>query len=141
IAPGGAHLSAARQGSRVTLKVADGPHVSGHKPSIDVMFRSVVAAYGNACLGIIMTGMGHDGVEGCRQIRDAGGYVLGQDQQTSADYWMHKDSFTAGHDDEQFPLDELPNLIRRRCQLLDRTGSFGPTNQPHADCRHVIPSP
>ncbi len=72
-----------RQGGLVKTVLSDGPPVSSHKPSVDVMMRSVAAIFGSDCLGIIMTGMGRDGVEGCGAIRQAGGYVLGQDEAKS----------------------------------------------------------
>ena len=73
--------------------ILDGPVVSGHKPSVDVMMNSVVAAFGGGCLGVIMTGMGRDGADGCRAVRAAGGIVLGQDEATSDVYGMNKVAF------------------------------------------------
>ena len=90
IAPGGKHLQVRRMGNAVKAVIRDGPVVSGHKPSVDVMMNSVVEAFGGGCLGVIMTGMGRDGADGCRAIRAAGGYVLGQDEATSDVYGMNK---------------------------------------------------
>ena len=74
IAPGGKHLQVRRRsGERGQGGDLDGPVVSGHKPSVDVMMKSVVEAFGSGCLGVIMTGMGRDGADGCGAIRAAGG--------------------------------------------------------------------
>ncbi len=116
VAPGGKHLSMRRSGGKVTLVVKDGDPVSGHKPSVDVMMRSAVECYRSRVLGIIMTGMGHDGSEGCGAIRKAGGYTLGQDEATSDVYGMNKVAFVSGNIDKQFPLDSLPGLILTQCR-------------------------
>ena len=83
--------------------VFDGEAVSGHRPSVDVMMHGAVAAFAGRVLGVIMTGMGHDGVAGCEAIRTAGGYVLGQDEATSDVYGMNKVAFVQGHVDRSSP--------------------------------------
>jgi len=118
IAPGGKHLYLRRQGSRVIARVRDGDQVSGHKPSVNVMMHCATEIYQNRCLGIIMTGMGHDGAEGCGEIRSAGGYVLGQDELTSDVYGMNKVAFTQGHVDQQFSIDDLPLLVSQQCKNM-----------------------
>jgi len=120
IAPGGKHLQVRRVGNAVKAVVRDGAPVSGHKPSVDVMMLSVVEAFGSGCLGVIMTGMGRDGANGCRAIRAAGGYVLGQDEATSDVYGMNKVAFVEGHVDRQFALEDAAAAItlevhRLRC--------------------------
>ena len=90
IAPGGKQLAARRRGENGVLEIRDGEYVSGHKPSVDVMMRSVSMIYGNRTIGVIMTGMGRDGADGCRAIREAGGFVLGQDEGSSDVYGMNK---------------------------------------------------
>ena len=120
IAPGGKHLRLQKQGSKVVAYVRDGDPVSGHKPSVDVMMQCAAEIYKDNCLGIIMTGMGQDGAAGCGYIRDAGGYVLGQDQDTSDVYGMNKVAFTEGHVDKQFPLDDLPSLVVSQCKRMFR---------------------
>lgn len=111
IAPGGLHLSLRQRGRLTLIDIRDGDPVSGHKPSVDVMMQSAAPIYGNRCLGVIMTGMGRDGVEGCRAIKAASGYVLGQDQPSSDVYGMNKLAFTAGHVHEQFSLDDAPAIV------------------------------
>jgi len=104
IAPGGKHLKLLRAGNSARTALDDGPPVSGHKPSVDVLMSSAAAIFGPRCLGIIMTGMGRDGADGCRAIRQAGGYVLGQDEATSDVYGMNKVAFVEGNVDRQFAL-------------------------------------
>ena len=118
VAPGAKHLHLHRRGKEVCIRIRDDEPVSGHKPSIDVMMQDAAGIFGGKCLGLIMTGMGYDGVQGCGDIRAAGGYVLGQDEETSDVYGMNKVAFTAGHVDKQFSLEELPTLIERQSRLL-----------------------
>ncbi len=118
IAPGGTHLRLRRQGSRVVVQIRDGESVSGHKPSVDVMMHHAAEAYQDRCLGVIMTGMGQDGAAGCGEIRKAGGYVLGQDKESSDVYGMNKVAFTQGNVDEQFSLDDLPKIVSRQCKKM-----------------------
>jgi len=118
IAPGGKHLEVRRLGGMVKAVVRDGPPVSGHKPSVDVMMRSVVAVFGSRVLGIIMTGMGRDGVDGCRAIRQAGGFVLGQDEASSDVYGMNKVAMVEGHVNEQFSLAQAAQTITRQVRRL-----------------------
>ncbi|MCE9608341.1 MAG: chemotaxis response regulator protein-glutamate methylesterase [Planctomycetia bacterium] len=119
VAPGGKHLSLRRTGGRVEVVISDGDPVSGHKPSVDVMMRSAAQTFGKACVGVIMTGMGRDGADGCGLIRAVGGYVLGQDEGSSDVYGMNKVAFVEGHVDVQTALQNLPEAIavqaRRRC--------------------------
>ena len=98
--------------------IRDGPVVSGHKPSVDVMMNSVAEAFGGGCLGVIMTGMGRDGADGCRAIRAAGGYVLGQDEATSDVYGMNKVAYVEGNVDRQFALDEAATVIAQHVRRL-----------------------
>ncbi|MCG8450888.1 MAG: chemotaxis response regulator protein-glutamate methylesterase [Pirellulales bacterium] len=108
IAPGGAHLELHKFGSVVKARIHDGDVVSGHKPSVDVMMSNAAKIYGERCLGVIMTGMGYDGSNGCGEIKAAGGYVIGQDQATSDVSGMNKVAFVNGNLHDQFPLDEAP---------------------------------
>jgi two-component system chemotaxis response regulator CheB len=114
LAPGGKHLQVRRLGDSVKAVIRDGEPVSGHKPSVDVLMRSAAEAFGPGCLGVIMTGMGHDGADGCGAIRAAGGYVLGQDQDTSDVYGMNKVAYVQGNVDRQFALDEAATAISRQ---------------------------
>ena len=92
--------------------------VSGHKPSVDVMMTSAAKAFGPNCLGVIMTGMGRDGANGCRAIRQAGGYVLGQDEASSDVYGMNKVAFVEGDVDRQIRLGEAAVAIAGHVRRL-----------------------
>lgn len=118
LARGGRHLKLRRSGKLVKTVMNDGPPVSGHKPSADVMMRTVAEIFGSRCLGIIMTGMGRDGSDGCRAIRAAGGYVLGQDEATSDVYGMNKVAQVEGNVDRQFPLEEAAGVITLQIKRL-----------------------
>ena len=119
VAPGGRHLHLQRRGANTYAHIRDGEPVSGHRPSVDVMMSCAAKIYGARCLGIIMTGMGSDGADGCRQIRLAGGYVIGQDQASSDVYGMNRVAFVEGHVDRQFSLDNAANEITRCCKRFD----------------------
>jgi two-component system chemotaxis response regulator CheB len=114
VAPGGAHLELRRQGKWAKVALGDGPPVSGHKPSVDVMMESAAKVYGARLIGVIMTGMGRDGANGCRAIRSAGGYVFGQDEASSDVYGMNKVAFVEGHVDRQFSLGEAAAVIQHQ---------------------------
>jgi two-component system, chemotaxis family, protein-glutamate methylesterase/glutaminase len=118
IAPGGMHLELRNRGNKVCAVVRDGPPVSGHKPSVDVLMTSAAKVFGPNCLGVIMTGMGRDGVEGCRVIREAGGFVLGQDEASSDVYGMNRVAFVEGHVNQQFGLHEAAIIISRHVRKL-----------------------
>ena len=112
IAPGGRHMVLLGRPPRVRVALSDDPPVSGHRPSIDVLFQSAAQAYQSAVVGLLMTGMGRDGVEGCKAILAAGGFTLGQDEATSVVYGMNKAAFLEGAVKAQFALDELPDIIQ-----------------------------
>ncbi|HOM18234.1 MAG TPA: chemotaxis-specific protein-glutamate methyltransferase CheB, partial [Thermoguttaceae bacterium] len=111
IAPGGFHLELRKLGPQVKVRIFDAPPVSGHKPSVDVMMQSAAKIFGPRCVGVIMTGMGRDGADGCKAIRAAGGYVFGQDEASSDVYGMNKVAFVEGGVDRQFSLDEGARLL------------------------------
>ena len=112
IAPGGRHMVLIGHPPRVRIGLLDQPPVSGHRPSIDVLFQSAARAYQSAAIGLLMTGMGRDGVEGCKAILAARGFTLGQDEGTSVVYGMNKAAFLEGAIKAQFALDELPHVIQ-----------------------------
>ncbi len=118
IAPGGYHLELKRLGPHVKTVIRDGDPVSGHKPSADVMMTSAAKAYGFDCMGVIMTGMGRDGANGCQAIRQAGGFVFGQDEATSEVYGMNKVAFQGGNVDRQFALHEAATVLTRQVRRL-----------------------
>jgi two-component system chemotaxis response regulator CheB len=112
IAPGGKHTLVQRRGAQYLAEVRDGPLVSRHRPSVDVLFRSVANAAGANAVGIIMTGMGDDGAIGLGEMRNAGAQTFGQDEQTSVVYGMPKIAFEKGAVERQLALDKIaPALI------------------------------
>jgi two-component system chemotaxis response regulator CheB len=113
VAPGGFHMAIQGRAGSARIRIFDGEPVSGHKPSVDVMMSSAAQVFGRRVLGVIMTGMGRDGANGCRAIRSAGGYVLGQDEATSDVYGMNKVAFVEGNVDRQFALQDGARLIMR----------------------------
>jgi two-component system chemotaxis response regulator CheB len=112
VAPGGRHMALAGLPPRLRVTLSDEPPVSGHRPSIDVLFHSAARLFQSATVGLIMTGMGRDGVEGCKAILGAGGFVLGQDEASSVVYGMNKAAFLEGAVKAQFGLDELPGILQ-----------------------------
>ncbi len=113
VAPGGRHLTVSGPTGRPTVTLTAGPHVSGHRPSVDMLFQSVARIFGPSAVGIIMTGMGRDGVEGCKRILAGGGMTYGQDEATSVVYGMNKAAFLEGGVRSQFALQALSALIER----------------------------
>ncbi|MHB1099163.1 MAG: protein-glutamate methylesterase/protein-glutamine glutaminase [Burkholderiales bacterium] len=96
IAPGGRHMLLKRSGAQYYVDVVDGPPVSRHRPSVDVLFRSVAQCAGKNALGIIMTGMGDDGANGLLEMRTAGANTLAQDEATCVVYGMPKEAVKRG---------------------------------------------
>jgi two-component system chemotaxis response regulator CheB len=96
IAPGDHHLEVAREGLALVCRLHDGPQVSGHRPSVDVLFRSAARVVGAKAIGVILTGMGKDGAEGLLEMRKAGARTLGQDEASSLIYGMPRVAFERG---------------------------------------------
>ncbi len=88
VAPGGLHMTVAKKEQGVVLKLTDGPLVNYCKPAVDPLFESISKTYGPAVLGLVLTGMGHDGAAGAKVIADAGGSIIAQDQATSVVWGM-----------------------------------------------------
>jgi two-component system chemotaxis response regulator CheB len=111
IAPGGRHMSIVRDGAQYRVKVADGPPVNRHKPSVDVLFRSVAQFAGPNSMGVIMTGMGDDGARGLKEMRDAGAQTVGQDEATCVIYGMPAEAVRMGGVATEMPLQSIPGAI------------------------------
>jgi two-component system chemotaxis response regulator CheB len=94
-----------------SLVLEDGPKVQNQRPSVDVLFRSAAAAYGSGVLGVLLTGMGRDGAEGCKAILNAGGHTLVQDQETSAIFGMPKAAIELGGATEILPLSSIAHRL------------------------------
>lgn len=108
IAPGGRHMMLKRSGAQYVVEVVDGPLVNRHKPSVDVLFRSVAKFAGANALGIIMTGMGDDGARGMKEMHDAGAQTIAQDEASCVVFGMPKEAIKLGSVDNVMPLDSIP---------------------------------
>ena len=113
IAPGNRHLIIERVGRNFRTVVRDGPPVSRHRPSVDVLFRSVSQTNGSNCMGIIMTGMGDDGAQGLLEMRQAGAQTLAQDEASCTVFGMPKEAIARGGAERVLGLNEIPNAINR----------------------------
>jgi len=114
IAPGGRHLLLKRSGAYYHVDVVDGPLVSRHRPSVDVLFRSAAKVAGRNALGVIMTGMGDDGAAGLKEMRDAGAHTLAQDEASCVVYGMPKEAVKRGAVERSVPLKQIADEICRR---------------------------
>lgn len=111
VAPGGRHMQVKRSGAQYHVEIIDAPPVNRHRPSVDVLFRSVAKCAGKNALGIIMTGMGDDGALGMRDMHDAGAETIAQDEKTCVVYGMPKEAVKLGAVDKIVPLDVIASLI------------------------------
>lgn len=111
IAPGGKHMLLKRSGAQYHVDVVNGPPVSRHRPSVNVLFRSVAQSAGKNALGIIMTGMGDDGAQGLKEMLDAGAHTLGQNEASCVVYGMPKEAYKLGAVEREVELDAIPREI------------------------------
>lgn len=107
IAPGNHHLLLKRSGAKYYVEVKDGPLVSRHRPSVDVLFRSAARYAGSNAIGVIMTGMGDDGAKGLLELKQAGAYTIAQDEKTSVVFGMPHEAIKLGAADKVLPLDSI----------------------------------
>jgi len=124
IAPGGHHLEIDRRGATLRCVLNDGPLVSGHRPSVDVLFHSVAKTVAPRAVGVILTGMGRDGADGLLAMRKAGCPTLGQDESTALVYGMPRVAFEIGAVGRQYPLLGLPEAILAACAAAKASASF-----------------
>jgi two-component system, chemotaxis family, protein-glutamate methylesterase/glutaminase len=111
VAPGGKHMRLTRSNGHYQVEVMDGPPVNRHRPSINVLFRSVAKIAGKSALGIIMTGMGNDGAAGLLEMRQVGARTVAQDEATCVVYGMPKEAVKCGAVEKSMPLDEISREI------------------------------
>lgn len=114
IAPGDYHIVVEKNGDRAQIRINQEPPENSCRPAVDVLFRSVAKSYGANTLGIVMTGMGQDGLIGCQYIREAGGIVIVQDEKTSVVWGMPGIVANSGLADIVLPLDEIAGETIRR---------------------------
>jgi two-component system chemotaxis response regulator CheB len=111
IAPGNLHLLLKRNGGRFSVEVKDGPLVSRHRPSVDVLFRSAAQNAGKNAVGVIMTGMGDDGARGMLELKEAGAFTIAQDEETCVVFGMPKKAIELDAVDKVMPLDAIPAAV------------------------------
>ena len=111
VAPGNMHIAIEEKSSRHYVRVFQGEKVSGHRPSIDVLFESMASITGRNTVAVIMTGMGRDGADGITKIKEAGGKTIAQNEETSIVYGMNRVAVEKGGIDDVVPLSEIPKKI------------------------------
>lgn len=111
IAPGGKHMALKRNGAIYAVEVFDGEPVNRHRPSVDVLFRSVARTAGAHSLGIIMTGMGNDGAHALKEMHDAGATTIAQDKASSIVFGMPMEAIKLGAVDYTLPLNQIAAAI------------------------------
>lgn len=116
IAPGGKHTMIKRSSGRYFVEVRDGPLVSRHRPSVDVLFRSAARYAGKNAVGVILTGMGDDGAQSMKEMHEAGARTIAQDEASCVVFGMPKEAIRLGGVDETLPLGEIPGAVMRACR-------------------------
>jgi len=117
IAPGGKHMLLRRNGAQYYVEVTDGPLVNRHRPSVDVLFRSVAKCAGANALGVIMTGMGDDGAAGLLEMRTAGARTVAQDEDSCVVFGMPKEAIKRGAVEKTVTLTAVAREIMQQMQI------------------------
>lgn len=115
VAPGDRHMKIKRVGNRYKIICFEGERVSGHCPSVDVLFESVAEEAGEYAIGVILTGMGQDGAKGLLSMRKRGARTLGQDEKSSVVYGMPRAAFDIGAVEKQLSLADIPKVLYALC--------------------------
>lgn len=118
IAPGGKHMSLHRNGAQYIVHVKDGPLVNRHKPSVDVLFKSVAEQAGSNAVGFILTGMGDDGARGLKLMRNAGALTFAQDEASCVVFGMPREAINLDAADRIIALNKVPNAIMQSVEAL-----------------------
>lgn len=116
IAPGNKHLLLKRSGARYFVEVRDGPLVSRHRPSVDVLFRSTARYAGQNAIGVIMTGMGDDGAKGLLEMKEAGARTIAQDEASCVVFGMPQEAIKLGGAEKVMPLGAIAPEVVRACR-------------------------
>ncbi|MEP1600781.1 protein-glutamate methylesterase/protein-glutamine glutaminase [Ekhidna sp.] len=119
IAPGNYHLLLNRSGANYYVQVQEGPVVNRHRPSVDVLFRSVAKYAGKNAIGIIMTGMGDDGASGLLEMREAGAHTIAQDEKSCVVFGMPAAAIKMGAAERVLPLDRIAHAIRENEEIIN----------------------
>jgi two-component system chemotaxis response regulator CheB len=125
IAPGDRHLMVVRSGARWICRLDDGERVNRHKPSVDVLFRSVAQEAGHNAIGILLTGMGKDGALGLKEMRDAGSPTIAQDEATSVVWGMPGEAVALGAAIDVLPLQRIAERTLALAAAMDVTRDAG----------------
>jgi two-component system chemotaxis response regulator CheB len=120
VAPGGCHLAVQRSGANYLVSVDDGPPVNRHRPSVEVLFKSIAQHVGRNAIGVMLTGMGRDGADAMLRMREAGAYNIAQDEASCVVYGMPREAVAVGAVHEILPLQRIS------AQLLAQLHSAGP---------------
>lgn len=116
IAPGNFHTLLKRSGARYYVEVKEGPLVSRHRPSVDVLFRSAARYAGGNAVGVIMTGMGDDGAKGMLEMKDAGVYTIAQDEASCVVFGMPQEAIKLGGVAKVHSLEDIAGAVLRNCK-------------------------
>jgi two-component system chemotaxis response regulator CheB len=115
ICPGNRHMKACRTALGKSVLLTDEERVNGHRPSVDVLFRSVAQVFGEHALGVIMTGMGDDGADALGEIKRAGGITLAQSEESCVVFGMPKAAIERGNVKRILPLEAMANTLQVHC--------------------------
>ncbi len=115
IAPGNHHLLLKRSGARYYVEIKDGPLVSRHRPSVDVLFRSAARYAGKNAVGVIMTGMGDDGAKGMLELKEAGAFTIAQDEKTCVVFGMPNEAIKLNAVNRVLPLESIAGSVLTQC--------------------------
>jgi two-component system chemotaxis response regulator CheB len=118
IAPGNYHMLLQRSGARYYVEIREGPLVSRHRPSVDVLFRSAARYAGKNALGVIMTGMGDDGAKGMLELKQAGAYTIAQDEASCVVFGMPKEAIKLDAVHSILPLDDIADAILKKSRTV-----------------------
>jgi len=118
IAPGGKHMMVKRSGAIYHVEIIDGPLVNRHRPSVDVLFRSVARYAGKNAVGAILTGMGDDGAIGLLEMKEAGAYTVAQDEKTCVVFGMPKEAIKLGGVEKIVPLSEVTKTLLSKVKVV-----------------------
>jgi two-component system chemotaxis response regulator CheB len=119
IAPGDKHMLVYNEKGNYKINIKDGPLVRRHRPSVDVLFRSVAQCSGKEAIAVLLTGMGDDGAQGLKEIKESGGFTIAQDESTSVVFGMPKEAIKIGGATEVLPLNKITERIS---EYLNKNG-------------------
>ncbi len=115
ICPGDRHIKVRRMSLADTVVLTDEPRINGHRPSVDVLFRSVASELGSRAIGVLMTGMGDDGAAGLGLIKESGGLTIAQTEESCVVFGMPKAAIERGFAMRVVPLDSLATVLMNQC--------------------------